>query len=156
MNKKILSSVFLIAFVILNMLFISSCSNTQTDINEKIDVRIQSFCLASEEDFERYNNAFTAQNVEFTIDNYRLFKVTYEISNNNDFAINIMKTQSIQNDDIYLPSDSIDLEPTYPISANSSLAVDIYIYVNNDLVNENDILNKLNELNIVFSAFKSV
>ncbi|MCH5314891.1 MAG: hypothetical protein J1E81_03175 [Eubacterium sp.] len=154
MKQKIFLSVLLIIVMTISIFSLSSCSNSTDYIIGKIDVKILNVCNATEDDFKRYNNAFAAQNVEFIIDNYRLLKVTYELSNNNDFPINITGTQSISNDDIYLPSDSVDFEPTYPISANSSVEVDIYIYVNNDLDNENEILNKLNDLNIVFSAFK--
>lgn len=147
-NIFLIISIMMITFM---SVLLSSCKNTTNYIKENVDVNILSFCNASEEDFNKYNSAFSGENVEFAFENYRLLKVTYKISNKNDFSIKVLNNQVIKNKDFYLVENCIDLEPTYAISPNSSLDVDVYVYINKDLTNENDILNKLYELNIDFS-----
>lgn len=150
MRKNKFFLIFVIMITLVSISF-SSCKNTTNYIKENVDVNILSFCNASEEDFNKYNSAFSGENVEFAFEDYRLLKVTYKISNKNDFSIRVFNNQVIKNKDFYLVENCIDLEPTYAISPNSSLDVDVYVYINKDLTNENDILNKLNELDIDFS-----
>lgn len=147
-NIFLIISIMIITFM---SVLLSSCKNTTNYIKENVDVDILNFCNASEADFQKYNSAFSGENVKFTFENYRLLKVTYKISNKNDFSILVYNNQEIKNEDFYLVENCIDLEPTYAISPNSTLDVDVYVYINNDLTNENDILNKLNDLNINFS-----
>ncbi len=147
------SNFFFVLFIMILFvsIILSSCKNTKDNIKENIDIKIVSFCDAEEDDFKKYNCAFAGDNAELVVENYRLLKVTYNILNKNDFSIKVFNSNVIKNNDFYLVEDCIDLEPTYAISSNSSLDVDVYVYINNDLTDKDDILNKLYDLNIDFS-----
>lgn len=135
------------------MLFLSSCSyNDVSDI--KTDIEILDFCNATQEDFKKYNSAFSGQDIEFNVDDYRLLKVRISVLNKNNFSIGIQGAECIKNNYFYLPGNSVDIEPTYPIASNQQIDLDIYIYVHNSLTDENEISEKLNELSITMRSYK--
>lgn len=159
MNKNILLKIIplvLILFVslaaIVYFLFTSNIF-TSANINKKVEVNVLSFVDATEKDFQRYNNAFTTKSVELERDNYRLLKMNCEITNKNNFPISFEDVQVIDTDDFYLSAESADYEPTFCINGDESMCIDMYIYVNNDL-KEDEIQGKLNDLDIVICAYR--
>lgn len=131
--------------------------NSDSDINSKISLSVVSFCDATEDDFNRENSAFPAgEEIKFTFDHYRLVKVTYKFTNNNDFSVTYRNVKMLKNDDFYIPPENLDIQPTYPIASGQSLDIDVYIYVNKDLTNESELENKLNALNVEAIAYKDV
>ena len=139
-NKLLI--ILLLAFTIMLTLSLSACSSdTSGDINNNIDIAFITCCNATEEDFQKYNNAFSNETVVLQKDGYRLMKAKCEITNKNNFA---------KNSEFQLTENAADYEPTFSIEANSSYDFDIYIYVSNELTDENEILQKLNNLIISF------
>lgn len=156
MRKNKLLIILLLAFTIMLILSLSACnSDTSGDINNNIDIAFITCCNATEEDFQKYNNAFSNETVVLQKDGYRLMKAKCEITNKNNFAISFDKVNAIKNSEFQLTENAADYEPTFSIEANSSYDFDIYIYVNNELTDENEILQKLNNLIISFSTYKS-
>lgn len=156
MRKNKLLIILLLAFTIMLILSLSACnSDTSGDINNNIDIAFITCCNATEEDFQKYNNAFSNETVVLQKDGYRLMKAKCEITNKNNFAISFDKVNAIKNSEFQLTEIAADYEPTFSIEANSSYDFDIYIYVNNELTDENEILQKLNNLIISFSTYKS-
>jgi len=137
-----------------------SCENSNkvdSDINSKISLSVVSFCDATQEDFKKYNSAFPAEEeIKFTFENYRLVKVTYKFTNNNDFSVTYKNVRTLKNDDFYIPPENLDIEPTYPIASGQSLDIDAYIYVNKDLTDKSELEKKLNALNVEAIAYKDV
>lgn len=152
-KNKLLKIVSLALVVILAFSF-AACEKIAEDINKKVSVEVVSFCDAKEEDFERYTNAFPNKTVEFEKDHYRLVKMNCEVTNHNAFPISFEDMRVIDTDEFYLSADAADYEPTFMIAANSSMCIDIYIYVSNDLTDEDEILAKLNELDIVLLTYR--
>lgn len=156
MRKNKLLIILLLAFTIMLILSLSACSSdTSDDINNNIDIAFKTCHNATEEDFQKYNNAFSSETVVFQKDGYRLMKAKCEITNKNNFAISFDKVNAIKNSEFQLSENAADYEPTFSIEANSSYDFDIYIYVSNELTDENEILQKLNNLIISFSTYKS-
>lgn len=154
-NKLLI--ILLLAFTIMLILSLSACnSDTSDDINNNIDIAFITCCNATEEDFQKYNNAFSSETVVFQKDGYRLMKAKCEITNKNNFAISFDKVNAIKNSEFQLTENAADYEPTFSIEANSSYDFDIYIYVSNELTDENEILQKLNNLIISFSTYKAI
>lgn len=152
-RNKLLSLVFFIVAVLL-VCSLSSCSNTDTsNIKKKVDIEILNFSDATQEDFKRYNNAFTDSKPDMFVDNYKLIKMNCKIKNNNEYPISFESIKEIKNDDCYLSSDAVDYEPTFSIRPNDSKNVDIYIYVNKNLT-ENKISETLNDLDIDLCEYK--
>lgn len=89
------------------------------------------------------------------IDNYRLMKVTYKVSNNNDFSVYAKGMKSISNDDFQVHVNALDIEPTYPFSGKETFELDAYIYVNDQLTSEDEIKDKLNELGMILDIVKA-
>lgn len=154
MKKYKSINIFFLILSLISLFLLSSCTYSEIEVNKGVTVDILQFCDATNEDFERYNNAFTSVNIELKKDNYRLMKVTCKISNENNFDISVQNVKSVENEYFYLMSNCIDLEPTFSISAHSSMDVDFYIYVNNNLKSDDEIMAKLNDLNIVLEAYK--
>lgn len=153
-NKLLI--ILLLAFTIMLTLSLSACSSdTSGDINNNIDIAFITCCNAAEEDFQKYNNAFSGETVVLQKDGYRLMKAKCEITNKNNFAISFDKVNAIKNSEFQLTENAADYEPTFSIEANSSYDFDIYIYVSNELTDENEILQKLNNLIISFSTYKA-
>ena len=146
-RNKLLSLVFFIVAV-LSVCSLLSCCNTDTsNIKKKVDIEILNFSDATQEDFNRYNNAFIGSKPDMFVGNYKLIKMNCKIKNNNDYPISFELIKEIKNDDCYLPSNAADYEPTFSIRPNDSRNVDIYIYVNKNLT-EDEISNTLNGLDI--------
>ena len=153
-NKLLI--ILLLAFTIMLTLSLSACSSdTSGDINNNIDIAFMTCHNAKEEDFQKYNNAFSNETVVLQKDGYRLMKAKCEITNKNNFAISFDKVNAIKNSEFQLTENAADYEPTFSIEANSSYDFDIYIYVSNELTDENEILQKLNNLIISFSTYKA-
>lgn len=155
MRKNKLLIILLLAFTIMLILSLSACnSDTSGDINN-IDIAFITCHNAIEEDFQKYNNAFSNETVVLQKDSYRLMKAKCEITNKNNFAISFDKVNAIKNSEFQFTENAADYEPTFSIEANSSYDFDIYIYVSNELTDENEILQKLNNLIISFSTYKA-
>lgn len=61
-NKLLI--ILLLAFTIMLTLSLSACSSdTSGDINNNIDIAFITCCNATEEDFQKYNNAFSNETV---------------------------------------------------------------------------------------------
>lgn len=156
MRKNKLLIILLSAFTIMLILSLSACnSDTSDDINNNIDIAFITCCNATEEDFQKYNNAFSSETVVLQKDGYRLMKAKCELTNKNNFAISFDKVNATKNSEFQLTENAVDYEPTFSIEANSSYDFDIYIYVSNELTDENEILQKLNNLIISFSTYKA-
>lgn len=158
MNKNKLVKIILLVLSVMIAFAFTSCARVMKYVKEYVnteaDVSVISFVNATEEDFQRYNNAFPLGKPELDRDNYRLVKLNCEIKNNSPFAISFSKLQPINNDDFYLSDDAADYEPTFCIRENKSMLVDIYIYVNNELTDENELRDKLDKLKIKLLAYK--
>lgn len=154
-NKSIIAIIVItVIFLLASLSIFLLLSNVPTpETNKMTTVEILSVCNAEESDFQRYNNAFNLENVEFKVDDFRLLKVHCRIENNNDFAVNIMYSYDFRDSDFILKKYSIDIEPTYPISANNEQDFDFYIYANENITEEQafDMLsNRFNHSNELF------
>lgn len=154
-NKSIIAIIVItVIFLLAALSIFLLLSNVPTpEINKKATVEILSVCSAEESDFQRYNNAFNLENVEFKVDDFRLLKVHCRIENNNDFAVNIMYSYDFRDSDFILKKNSVDIEPTYPISAHNEQDFDFYIYANENITEEQafDMLsNRFNHSNELF------
>ena len=105
-------------------------------------------------DFEKYNCAFSPGNVELYTENYKLVKVKYKFTNNNDFSVCIFNEKVVKNDDFYLIESCIDLEPTYDISSNSSLDIDVYVYVNKGISKTENMIEILKNIYKTFTVVR--
>lgn len=145
-NKSIITIIIITVIFLFGVISIFLLlSNVPTpEISKRTTVEILSVCSAEESDFQQYNNAFNLENVEFNVDNFRLLKVHCRIKNNNDFAINIMYSYDFKDSDFILKKNSVDIEPTYPISEHNELDFDFYIYANENMTEEQafDMLSK--------------
>lgn len=155
MRTNKLSIILLLAFTIMLIFSLSACNSDKSGDINNIDIVFLTCCNATEEDFQKYNNAFSNETVVLQKDGYRLMKAKCKITNKNNFAISFEKVNAIKNNEFYLTDNSADYEPTFSIEANSSYDFDIYIYVSNELTDENEILQKLNNLIISFSTYKA-
>lgn len=152
-GNKLLSVIF-IAVALLSVFSLSSCSNAGiSDIEKQAAVEIINFSDAKQDDFKRYNNAFPNRIPDMFVDNYKLIKMNCKIENKNNYSISFEFLKEIKNDDCYLPSDAADYEPTFCILPNDSRNVDVYIYVNKDL-SEDEVSEVLNDLDIDLCEYK--
>lgn len=137
-NKSIIAIIVItVIFLLAALSIFLLLSNVPTpEISKMTTVEILSVCNAEESDFQRYNNAFNLENVEFKVDDFRLLKVHCRIENNNDFAVNIMYSYDFRDSDFILKKNSVDIEPTYPISAHNEQDFDFYIYANENITEE--------------------
>ena len=154
-NKSIIAIIVItVIFLLASLSIFLLLSNVPTpETNKMTTVEILSVCNAEESDFQRYNNAFNLENVEFKVDDFRLLKVHCRIENNNDFAVNIMYSYDFRDSDFILKKNSVDIEPTYPISAHNEQDFDFYIYANENITEEQafDMLsNRFNHSNELF------
>lgn len=154
-NKSIIAIIVItVIFLLASLSIFLLLSNVPTpEISKMTTVEILSVGNAEESDFQRYNNAFNLENVEFKVDDFRLLKVHCRIENNNDFAVNIMYSYDFRDSDFILKKHSIDIEPTYPISAHNEQDFDFYIYANENITEEQafDMLsNRFNHSNELF------
>lgn len=154
-NKSIIAIIVItVIFLLAALSIFLLLSNVPTpETNKMTTVEILSVGNAEESDFQRYNNAFNLENVEFKVDDFRLLKVHCRIENNNDFAVNIMYSYDFRDSDFILKKNSIDIEPTYPISAHNEQDFDFYIYANENITEEQafDMLsNRFNHSNELF------
>ena len=112
MRKNKLLIILLLAFTIMLILSLSACnSDTSGDINNNIDIAFITCCNATEEDFQKYNNAFSNETVVLQKDGYRLMKAKCEITNKNNFAISFDKVNAIKNSEFQLTENAADYEP---------------------------------------------
>lgn len=160
-NKSIIAIIVItVIFLLASLSIFLLLSNVPTpETNKMTTVEILSVCNAEESDFQRYNNAFNLENVEFKVDDFRLLKVHCRIENNNDFAVNIMYSYDFRDSDFILKKNSVDIEPTYPISAHNEQDFDFYIYANENITEEQafDMLsNRFNHSNELFYLVREV
>lgn len=146
--KRLFIKGILICVSVLLLFALSSCDSGVPNTNRNnVDVDILSCCNATQADFMKYNSA---DNLELTIDNYRLMKFDYKFTNNNDYAINVQGLQSFKNEEFYILPECVDIEPTYPFAPGETFNLDVYIYVGNQLTDEDEIIDKLFDLDIEF------
>lgn len=160
-NKSIIAIIVItVIFLLASLSILLLLSNVPTpETNKMTTVEILSVCNAEESDFQRYNNAFNLENVEFKVDDFRLLKVHCRIENNNDFAVNIMYSYDFRDSDFILKKNSVDIEPTYPISAHNEQDFDFYIYANENITEEQafDMLSsRFNHSNELFYLVREV
>ncbi len=153
--KKESIRMFSICLLIILLLSLSACNYYEPEsVQKNIEVNILSCCDATQQDFEKYNSALSGANTEFTVDNYRLMKFDCEFTNNNDYAINVQGVKRILNDKFYFLSECVDIEPTYPFGAKETFNLDVYIYVDKELTDEQNIIDELNNADIIFDIIR--
>lgn len=153
--KKILVNLLSIFLFIILLLSLSACNYSEPEnVQRNIDVNILSCSDATQQDFDKHNCALTGDEVEFTVDNYRLMKFDCEFANNNDYAINVQGVKRILNDKFYFLSECVDIEPTYPFGAKETFNLDVYIYVDKELTDEQNIIDELNNADIIFDIIR--
>lgn len=151
MKNKIIFSIILI--LIISFAVYSCSSNKKTD-NELITVSVTYKDVATESDFEKYNNVYEpGTEIKLERDNYYLIKVRCTVFNNSSQNLSGLDFVTYSDENLLYEAGAIDIEPTYPIQPNSRDSFDAYIYVNKSLDNEEKITSALENEPFNFTAF---
>lgn len=145
-----------VILVFIMMLLFASCSdnNEANDIN----INISYASLATMDDFEKYNNAYSSewQTGEFKLsrDGYNMHKIICDVQNNSKKELSDLDFVSYKDDNMFYENGAIDIEPSVLIEPNSTQTYEAYIYINNDL-NEEEINQVIENTDFNFEISKS-
>lgn len=144
----------ILAFIM--MLIFASCSdNNEADA---VKINISYAGLATMNDFERYNNAYSNewQTGAFTLskDGYNMHKIICEVQNESQKELSELDFVSYKDENIFYENGAIDIEPSVPIEPNSTQTYEAYIYINNDL-NEDEVIQVVESTDFNFEISKS-
>ncbi len=135
--------------IILIVLTGSKNHNLASTKNGLLEVEVNYSGFATEKDFEKYNC------LEFSFDDtpkgYKLVKLNCKIKCLADFSVAYINVNDYKDDDIYFFDGCLDYEPTAPIHKGEVEYDDLYIYVKEQL-NENEIKNRLKSVDFEFSG----
>ena len=110
--------------------------------------------VATESDFQRYNNAYSdpPREVPLEKDGYYLVKFECLIDNESSNDVSMINLIPVSNEWISYEADAVDIEATMPISSYTSEARDVYLYINKSLDTEEKTNEQLNNMTFEFEA----
>ena len=167
MSKKkiILCSIFAVGLIIITITVfinpmhssknvynvdINNSKSYQEEIENSVKIIIKYDSFISDDETDQFSNYF--QSIATIPEEYnKLIKLTITMNNNSKYDLSGF-ISTIYDDYIYMIPESVNLEPTFPIVANSNINVDAYIYINENFKTDNEIndILKKTDFNFLF------
>ncbi len=141
--KKYLFFIIFIIIIIASIICGILVSNNNDVKNINVSLKYSGF--STESDFSIFNSAEKVYRNKKN--GYNIIKIDCLIKNSLNKAINVTGAEPLNDNDFIIPDECIDIEPTFPINANTQLNVTMYVYAKENLTEE-EIKERIKKVNI--------